>query len=457
MGIASILAPTAILAVFAVLFLAIAQNFANAESLSPPAGESVSGDAGINYAGYYENLQKYYSSGIGGLSSFGELTEEQRQNTDRLLKMPVGKMNPEIWLRATSQISCLSETKQVKDNKISEAQMAEIVKPYGVTYEEYMAFYLQMMTGKLDTGKFENFNVDIFSEKTKQEYETLKKDNCRPPGISNKKQGDFTGSAAPMTDAVWFEITARIRCLDRTLYAFTKYEINNIFTPFGSTLADYKIYSEGMIKKMENFTAKNENQWTKSDRDFALQYKQFNLRLENLKKNKCVLENGQEISEEYSVGTTTLTKWETSKCKLFSCNNCYGVTSSSSFWEKYRCKNLCAGCPVDTPPIKPVTNCSGFCSLSSCPDYAEKVSGTCALEKVCTKCGLWNAFTCCKEKEAVCCQPKPVPACSCSLKTCPKGLVSEGAKGCASGTEKYKCGLFKLFTCKREVSGVCCR
>ncbi|MDD5528328.1 MAG: hypothetical protein PHO56_05180 [Patescibacteria group bacterium] len=242
---AKILIVLFILAAPVLFFPAVVRNAAQAET-APALG-----DVNNDYNKYYENLQKYYSANgaaysgglAGGLPSFGELTEEQRQNMDRLLKMPVGKMNPEIWLKITEEMSCLIETKQVNDKKFSETQINEIVKPYGVTYEEYSAFYLQLTMGKLDTGKFENFNVDIFSEKTKQEYEALKKKNCQTASIGNKKTSGIASSTAVMTDAIWFETTARIRCLDRTSYTFTKYELERIFGAFGVTLADYKTYS----------------------------------------------------------------------------------------------------------------------------------------------------------------------------------------------------------------------
>jgi hypothetical protein len=453
-----------ILTVLAFFILTAAKNNVKAETA--PAGNPASDSTGNSYADYYKNLQQNYAAngaslpGTGGFPALPEITEEQRQNMDRLLKMPVGKMNPDIWLKITFQWSCLMETKQIEDKKISEEQLAEIVAPYGVTGEEYLAFYLQMTTGKLDTSKFGNFNVDIFSEKTKKDYEELKKKNCQTAGIGKKKAPDIVAPAAVMTDAVWFEITARIRCLDRASLIFTKYELDRIFGEFGVTPAQYNVYNKDMIKRLETVVDKDESQWTKSDEELILQYRQFKIRLENLKKNNCVLDDGKPISQDYddSNATTTMPAgWETAKCKLFTCDNCYGVTASSSFWEKYRCQSLCSGCPAGTPPVKIVTNCSGFCSLAACPGYADKISGACAPEKVCAKCGLWNMFKCCKDREAVCCQVKPLPACTCGIKTCPAGLTSEGAKDCPGGTEKYKCGLFKWFTCKRAVSGVCCR
>ncbi|MDD4902689.1 MAG: hypothetical protein PHE24_06160 [Patescibacteria group bacterium] len=452
---AKILIILAVLAVPVFFLPAIARNAAKAES-APALG-----DASIDYNQYYAELQKKYAENgmaysggaAGSFPVLPEITEEQRQNMDRMLKMPVGKMNPDIWLKISSQWSCLMETKQISDKKLSEEQLAEIVAPYGVTGEEYVAFYLQMMSGKLDTSKFENYNVDIFSEKTKKDYEDLKKNNCRVAGVGKKKAPDIASSTAAMTDAIWFETTARIRCLDRISLSFTKYELNRIFGEFGVTVAEYNVYNREMMKRLEALVAKDENLWTDSDTALILQYRDFKTRLETLKKNNCVLDDGKPISEEYAPPPG----WDTDKCGLFTCDTCYRVTDSSSFWEKYRCKSLCSGCPVGTPPVKIVTNCFGFCSLAACPDYADQITGTCALEKVCTKCGLWNLFKCCKEKETVCCQPKPKPVCSCSIKTCPAGLTSEGEKDCPGGTEKYKCGPFKWFTCKRAVSGVCCK
>ncbi|MFA7662791.1 MAG: hypothetical protein WCX88_02635 [Patescibacteria group bacterium] len=387
-----------------------------------------------------------------------ELTEEQRINMERLEKMPYGKMNANLWIKITAAMSCLIDTKQVTGNKIEDAKMNEIVKPYGVTGEEYLAFYLQALAGKIDLSEFDAMGEDGYFEKMNKEFEELKKNNCKVAGVDDIEVGLEPEPKEKLNEDVWFEITARIRCLDRIMMIFTKYEIGTIFEPFGVTQAEYNVYGEGMIKKMEDLANKDTKLWTKDDEDFALKYKQFKLRIEDLKKKNCVLEDGRVISEEYN-NFTEPTGWETAKCKVLSCNNCYGVTESSNFWEKYRCNNLCTGCPVGTPPVKPVTNCAGFCSLASCPDSAESLAGTCAPEKVCTKCGFLKLFKCCKEKEAVCCQTKPAEVCkgTCGLKECSKGMANEGTKDCPSGKEKYKCGFLKLFNCKREVSGVCCK
>lgn len=439
---------TIALTILIFLISLVIQNDVYAEVAQPPVYSSSSAD--------------FYGGLTGRYPYLGEITEEQRLNMERLEKMPFGKMNPDIWMKITSQISCLAETKQIKNNKVEDDRMVEIAKPFGVTGEEYMAFYLQMLNGKLDMNNFSGFNAEILFEKMNQEFEYLKKNNCRPAGGGDNGgnlQASSTVLVVPMTDELWFEITARIRCLDRISLMFTKYEIGKIFTPFGVTPAEYQAYSGDMIKKMEALADKDGSQWTKSDWDFGTLYNKFKVRLENLKKNNCVLEDGQAISEDYNLPDSEPAGWDKTKCKLFSCNNCYKVTDTSSFWEKYRCKNLCAGCPIGTPPDKPVYSCSGFCSQNNCPESADKIDGNCEPQKVCTRCGFLKLFSCCKQQETVCCQTKPAEKCigTCGLKNCANGEMPTGANDCPSGKEKYKCGFLKLFNCKRNVAGVCCK
>jgi hypothetical protein len=413
----------------------------------------------------YASLSGSYGGGIyGGLPLLGEITEEQRQTMDRLLVMPTGKMNPELWAKILGRLSCFIETKQLVDNKVSDAVMADIARTYGVTGEEFMAYYVQMMSGKLDTSALESYPEGALLELFNKEFEASKKINCKLAAGAGAIGESGATSTAVMTEDVWFEITARIRCIDRTLFILTRYEIGTIFTPFGVTAAEYSVYSDGMLKKMDELTKKDANLWTKDDPVFGEKLSQFKARIETLKKNNCVLENGKKISEEYLSTSTEPVGWEKTKCKLFSCDSCYNVTETSSFWAKYRCKTLCEGCPIVIPPPPPVTNCAGFCSMGGCPSYADKVvSGntTCAPQKVCTRCGLFKLFNCCEEREAICCRTRPADNCqnqegSCGLKQCSNGTESVGSKDCPSGKEKYKCGPFGWFTCKRNVGGVCC-
>ena len=141
-----------------------------------------------------------------------------------------------------------------------------------------------------------------------------------------------------------------------------------------------------------------------------------------------------------------------------------GGEGTSQFLEKWasRMPGLVAavkvnGCKFGTMP-EPLAleKCNGFCSISSCPSYADKIEGTCVRQKECEKCGFFGLLKCCKEKEAFCCKAKPIETCSCALKNCPAGMVPIGSKDCPAGKGKYKCGPFKLFTCKRDVAGVCC-
>ena len=415
----------------------------------------------------YSGLSQIYSSGAvygGGYPLLGEITEEQRQTMDRLLVMPTGKMNPEIWAKILGRLSCYIETKQLVDNKVSDAVMANIAKTYGVSGEEFMAYYIQMMSGKLDTNVFESYPEGALLELFNKEFEASKKIGCKPAAGADAIGESGATSTAVMTDDIWFEITARIRCIERISLTFTKYEIGTIFTPFGVTPADYSVYNEIMLKKMDELTKKDESQWTEGDMAFGQKFKQFKTRIETLKKNNCVLEDGRKISEEYNLPATEPAGWDKAKCKLFSCGGCYNVTETSSVWAKYRCKTLCEGCPVVIPPPPIVTNCAGFCSMGECPFFADKVTSgntTCAPQKVCTRCGLFKLFNCCKEEATICCRTRPADNCqnqegSCGLKQCSNDMKSVGTKDCPSGKEKYKCGPFGWFTCKRSVSGVCC-
>jgi hypothetical protein len=234
------------------------------------------------------------------------------------------------------------------------------------------------------------------------------------------------------------------------MFSFSKYEIKTIFGSFGVTPSEYQIYSDNVVKRLENILGKDE--WTDEERALIAVNQKLKPRIEELKKKNCVLEDGTPISEEYNKPIEKPAWWDEKKCNLFSCNDCYKVTEKSSFWEKYRCKSLCEGCPVSTPPPPPVNNCAGFCSIDNCPGYAEQIAGECAPQEKCQKCGPFKLFNCCKDVPAVCCKTKPIEFCA--LKSCPSGTASTCKKDCPSGKEKYTCWVF--FKCTREVKGVCC-
>lgn len=377
-----------------------------------------------------------------------EITEEQTKNLERLLKMPTGKMNDDIWFEILLQLSCLASRKE----KIDDAKMLEIVKPYSVTVEEWTAYHWQTLVNRPIT-----YIEKLEEEGMEEKFEKLKKNNCKlKRELPEKELPKEIGLPPGMTDDVWLEITARIKCIDRIALIFTKYEIETIFTPFGVTPAEYQAYSEDVIKRMEEVLEKDESRWTENDLALAKVSKKLKQRIEELKKKNCVLENGVPISEEYSAPAEEPEGWDKIKCKLFFCDNCYKVTEDSSFWAKYRCRNLCQGCPTSPPPPPPVENCLGFCSMETCPFYADKIDGDCAPQKKCRKCGPFKIFKCCQEVPAVCCLTKPQEVCQgfCALKECPEGTVSAGEKNCPSGKEKYRC--YIIFKCSREVNGLCC-
>ena len=605
-----------------------------------------------------ENTLQLFLQQFQNLPGF-KITEEKAKELEKLLVMPTGKMNEDIWLDIMSQLSCFAQINQ----KVDDAKFAKIVEPYGVTGEEWLAYYWQMMTGKRE------INLEKFEEAQKKyeaKIEELKKTNCQP--TVTPQNGIKTGQ---MTDEIWLEITARIKCLDRTLLSFTKYEIKTIFDPFGVTPTEYQTYAQDVVKRMEEASKKSNQVTTCTDSDggkdyftkgvvrgknpvsgawedysdyclggedagkvaeyycspygdeggvridyqcpngcqdgaclkcmdsdggkdyfvkgtargknpltgawedysdyclsdekegyvaeyycspygdegairidyncpngcqdgacltctdsdggkdyftkgvvrgknpvsgawedysdyclsdekegyIAEQYcspygdegtiridyqcpngcqngaclkenvkaltklgRRLKQRIEELKKKNCVLEDGTPISEDYNKPIEKPGWWDEKKCGIFSCDNCYKVTDSSSFWEKYRCKSLCEGCPTSTPPTPQVDNCSGFCSMENCPDYAATTSGSCAPREKCKKCGPFKLFKCCSPAPAVCCKAKPIEFCA--LKNCPLGTAPSCAKNCPSGKEKYTCWV--IFKCSRQVKGVCC-
>jgi hypothetical protein len=376
-----------------------------------------------------------------------EITEEQEKNLERLLEMPTGKMNDDIWFEILIQISCLASINE----KVDETTMAELVKPYGVTGEEWTAYHWQTTIEKPDAF------FEKFEEMSEEEFEELKKNNCKlERGSLGKELPEEIGPPTGMTDEIWLEITARIKCIDRIALIFTKDEIEQIFKPFGVTPAEYQAYTQALLKRMEEVLEKSDDQWTEEDRILAGLNEKLKQRIEELKKKNCVLEDGTHISEEYNAPVPEPEGWDKIKCKLFFCHNCWKVTEDSSFWTKYRCKNLCKGCPAPPPPPPPVEDCLGFCSKENCPVYADKIAGVCIPQKKCRRCGPFKIFKCCEEVPSVCCLTRPPEVCqgSCGLKSCPAGTVSAGEKNCPSGKEKYRCYIF--FKCYREVPGVCC-
>jgi len=366
-----------------------------------------------------------------------KITEEKGKELEKLLEMPTGKMNDDIWIEIMAQLACFTERKE----KVDDATAAEMVKPYGVTFEEWAAYHWQVLTGKQQT----QIDFDKLVKEYETRYEELKKNNCR---LAGKPQNEEKPSGK-MTDEVWLEITARIKCLDRTLLSFTKYEIKTIFDPFGVTPAEYQAYSEDIVKRMEDILKKNDDEWTEEDLALANLNKKLKPRIEELKKKNCVLEDGTPLSEDYNKPIEKPEWWDEKKCKLFSCDNCYKVSEDSSWWEKYRCRSLCQGCPTSPPP-PPVEDCSGFCSMENCPTYAKEITGVCAPQEKCRKCGLFKLFKCCQDVPAVCCKMKNlVSSCTegtCTIDSCPEGTIYSGQADCGS-QEKCKC--------KVKIFGVC--
>ena len=385
--------------------------------------------------------------GLGQIPSL-EITEEQAKNLERLLKMPTGKMNDDIWFEILIQISCLASI----DEKIDETKMAELVKPYGVTGEEWAAYHWQTIIEKPDA-YFEYFEEWMSEEK----WEELKKNNCKlERGSLGKELSEEISSPTGMTDEAWLEITARIRCIDRIALIFTRDEIETIFGPFGVTPVEYQAYSQDIIERMEEVLKKPDDEWTEEDLVLAELSKNLKQRIEELKKNNCVLEDGIAISEEYNAPVPEPEGWDKVKCKLFFCHNCWKVTEDSSWWAKYRCKNLCKGCPSSPPPPPLMEDCLGFCSKETCPAYADKIAGVCVPQKKCRKCGPFKIFKCCEEVPAVCCLTRPPEVCqgSCGLESCPAGTVSAGEKNCPSGNKCHRCWI--IAKCCDKVPGVCC-
>lgn len=378
-----------------------------------------------------------------------EITEEQEEALERLLEMPTGKMNDDIWLEITMQISCLLSI----DEEVDEAKIEEMVKPYGVTGEEYTAYHWQTLINRPDV-----WSDDLVEEMTKK-FEDLKENNCQLEKKSPEEESpEEISSSGGMTDDVWLEITARIKCIDRVALIFTKDEIETIFEPFEVTPVEYQTYTEDILERMEEVLKKSDDEWTEEDRALAGLNEKLKQRIEELKKKNCILENGVAISEEYNAPVQEPEGWDKTKCRIFSCDNCFEVTEDSSWWARYRCNNLCKGCPTSPPTPPPVDACLGFCSQETCPAYADKITGDCASQKKCRKCGPFKIFKCCEEVASVCCLTKPPEVCqgSCGWESCPEGTVSAGEKNCSSKKETYRCGLFKLFKCSRTLKGACC-
>ncbi len=427
-----------------VLFLVLIFLQKNATGESLP----VSGPGESDYPSIYPG-QLQMPGGI----SLPEITKEQAENLERLLKMPTGKMNDDIYVEIMMQISCLASI----NKKIDEAKIAEIARPYGVTGEEWTAYHLQMLNEPIKWTEL----LDERTEEMNRKFEALKKNNCQPkiklPGVEDKEEvedkKEEISPSAEMTDDIWLEITARIKCIDRIALIFTKDEIKTIFEPFGVAPVEYQTYTEDILKRMEEVLKKSDEKWTEEDQALAGLSEKLKQRIEELKKNNCVLEDGTPISRDYNAPMEEPEGWDKTKCKLFFCDNCYKVTEDSSWWAKYRCKNLCAGCP-SFPPPPPVEDCLGFCQGESCPAYADKITGQCAPQKKCHRC--WIFAKCCEEVPSVCCLTRPPEVCQgfCGLKSCPEGTVSQGEKNCPSGKECHRCWI--IAKCCEKVPGVCC-